>query len=145
MKTIYGNCKHWVILLILLVWTPIKGWTQTNGFEMVVEKIDGTELTFTITDDLWLGYHYGGDPMYGEDGVNTLEIQTVDGKTSVPCPEIKRLFTRPVTLIDDIQDINVNEGSYQIYTPDGKFVDTLQKGVNIIRYSDGTSKKVYVK
>jgi hypothetical protein len=57
---------------------------------MVVEKTDGTEEAFRITDDYpILQYQYGG-----EDGVNTLEIQTADGWTAVPCPEIKRLYTR---------------------------------------------------
>ena len=32
-----------------------------------------------------------------------------------------------------------------IYAIDGKPVETLQKGVNIIRYSDGSIKKVYIK
>ncbi len=31
------------------------------------------------------------------------------------------------------------------YTFDGKRISTPQKGVNVIRYSDGTTKKVYVK
>ena len=39
--------------------------------------------------------------------------------------------------------IQTEKDSYQIYTPDGKSVDELQKGVNIIRHSDGLTKKVY--
>ena len=38
-----------------------------------------------------------------------------------------------------------NNGTYQIYTLDGRPASTLQKGVNIIHYSDGTIKSVYVK
>ena len=38
-----------------------------------------------------------------------------------------------------------NEGTYQFYTIDGTPAKTLQKGVNIVHYSDGTSKKVYMK
>lgn len=33
----------------------------------------------------------------------------------------------------------------EIYTPDGRRWKTLQKGVNIVRQSDGTTRKVYVK
>ena len=29
-----------------------------------------------------------------------------------------------------------------IYTPDGKKVSTMQRGINIVRYSDGTMRKV---
>ena len=39
----------------------------------------------------------------------------------------------------------INNVENQIFTADGKPVETLQKGVNIIRYSDGQTKKVYVK
>ncbi len=46
---------------------------------------------------------------------------------------------------DDINDINVDDGTFQIYTLEGKQIETLQKGVNIIKYGDGNSQKVYVK
>ena len=79
-----------IFLILMLVWLPIKSMAQTKSFEMVIEKTDGTELAFIITDDYpLLRYCYGG-----EDGVNTLEIQTDKGYTYVPCPEIKRLTTR---------------------------------------------------
>ena len=45
---------------------------------------------------------------------------------------------------DDIADI-IADAEYKIFTPDGKSIETLQKGVNIIRYSDGQTKKVLVK
>jgi len=91
MKTI----KNIAIVLILLAWLPIKSNAQTDQFEMVLEKVDGTELTFRITNDYpLLQYKYGK-----EDGVNTLEIQTASGNTSIPCPDIKRLFTRVAQII----------------------------------------------
>lgn len=37
------------------------------------------------------------------------------------------------------------ESEYQIFTLDGKPVETLQKGVNIIRHSNGSTQKVFVK
>ena len=46
---------------------------------------------------------------------------------------------------DGIRNVISDDGEYQIYTLDGKPVETLQKGVNIIKYEDGTSKKVVVK
>lgn len=90
MNTINQNRKYFALLLCLLTWLPIAGLAQTEKYEMVVEKTDGTELAFQITDDYpLLQYQYGG-----EDGVNTIEIQTAYGYTSIPCPEIRRLFTR---------------------------------------------------
>lgn len=44
-----------------------------------------------------------------------------------------------------ILDAVVNDGEYSIYTTHGVRVNTLQKGVNIIRTTDGQTKKVYVK
>ena len=50
-----------------------------------------------------------------------------------------------VNVSDAIEDVVADDDTYQIYTIDGKPVETLQKGVNIIRYSDGQTKKVLVK
>ena len=49
------------------------------------------------------------------------------------------------TLIDAIEDVITDDSEYQIYSLDGKPIETLQKGVNIIKYGDGNSQKVYVK
>ena len=46
---------------------------------------------------------------------------------------------------DEIQNINTAEGSYQIYTLDGRQVEGLQKGVNIIKFKNGGTQKIYVK
>ena len=37
------------------------------------------------------------------------------------------------------------DDTYQIYMLDGKQVEALQKGVNIIRYENGSTQKVFVK
>ena len=84
-----------MVFFTLLAWLPMTVMAQTVQYEMVVEKTDGTELAFKITDDYPLLQYMCG----GEDGVNTMEIQTANGYTSVPCPEIKRLFTREAKAI----------------------------------------------
>lgn len=48
----------------------------------------------------------------------------------------------PVTSIDDILSTST---PFPIYTPDGLPINTIQKGINIIRMSNGTIRKVYVK
>lgn len=53
--------------------------------------------------------------------------------------------TGTFTFVDDIEEVVVDDGIYQIYSPDGKPVDTLQKGVNIIRKQNGIVKKVVIK
>ena len=44
-----------------------------------------------------------------------------------------------------IERLAKEENEKQVYTPDGRRVDTPHKGLNIIRMSDGTVKKVVVK
>ena len=62
MNTIYHNCKCWALMLCLLIGLPFTGIAQTELFEMVVEKTDGTEIVFRITDDYpVLQYIYGGE------------------------------------------------------------------------------------
>ena len=53
-------------------------------------------------------------------------------------------ITGTFTFVDAIESV-IADDEYQIYTIDGKPVETLQKGVNIIKYKNGTSKKVVVK
>ena len=77
----------------------------------------------------------------------TKEGYTFSGWSEIPAtmPAKDVTVTGSFTFVDAIEDIIVNNDDYQIYTTDGKHIETLQKGVNIIRYSDGTSKKVYMK
>ena len=49
------------------------------------------------------------------------------------------------TYITGINGLNMEESDRQVFTPDGKCVETPKKGLNIIRVSDGTVKKVVVK
>ena len=49
------------------------------------------------------------------------------------------------TYTTGISSLNVEESERQVFTPDGKRVETPKKGLNIIRMSDGTVKKVVVK
>ena len=49
------------------------------------------------------------------------------------------------TYTTGISSLSVEEKDRQVFTPDGKRVDTPKKGLNIIRMSDGTVKKVVVK
>ena len=51
--------------------------------------------------------------------------------------------TFTITQPDAVKDVILNDNNYQIYTVDGKLVKTLKKGVNILRYSDGTTRKVF--
>jgi len=102
--------SHWTaVLFLLLGCLPQCGMAQTTStdqYEMVLEKIDGTILVFKITEDYpLLQYQFGGD-----DGINTIEIQATGSmgeyRTVVPCPEIKRLYTRAARILKG--DVNMD-------------------------------------
>lgn len=105
MKTNKYIRNSWAsVLFMLLLWMPINGIAKTDTFELVVVKADGTELTFTIAEGYpVLSYMYGG-----ESGINSIYIESKKGTESLPCQEIKRLYSR-VQRGDANNDGNVNE------------------------------------
>lgn len=135
MNTIKNHGRHWALLIMLSVLLPLKGLAQTKQFEMVVEKTDGTELAFLITGNYpVLQYMYGG-----ENGVNTLDIQTADGFKSIPCPDVKRLYTREAQGSSGISKLSADGKSSEVYDIQGRRIssgatslDGLPKGVYIV-------------
>ena len=124
MNTIYHNCKCWALMLCLLTGLPFTGIAQTELFEMVVEKTDGTEIVFRITDDYpVLQYIYGG-----EDGVNTLKVQTVNGETYIPCPDVKRLFTRVAENIPEPSTVTAKSYTREYGEENPAFEYTVEGG-----------------
>ena len=120
MKTKIQIRSYWTaVLFLLLGCLPQSGMAQatsTDQFEMVLEKIDGTKLVFRITEDYpVLQYRYVGD-----EGVNRMEIKTADSMegdiTVVPCPEIKRLYTRAANILkgDVNRDGKVDEADLKL-------------------------------
>ena len=135
MNTIKNHGRHWALLLMLSVLLPLKGLAQTKQFEMVVEKTDGTELAFLITGNYpVLKYVYGG-----ENGVNALQIQTKDDFNSIPCPDVKRLYTREAQGSSGISKLSADGKSSEVYDIQGRRIssgatslDGLPKGVYIV-------------
>lgn len=76
-----------------------------------------------------------------------MEGYTFSGWSLIPetMPAHNVTITGVFTFVDAIEDVLADDGEYQIYTLDGKPVETLQKGVNIIKYMNGKVKKVVVK
>jgi uncharacterized repeat protein (TIGR02543 family) len=77
----------------------------------------------------------------------TKDGYTFSGWSTIPetMPAHDVTITGTFTFIDAIEGVTAADDEYQIYTIDGKPVETLQKGVNLIRFSNGTTKKVGVK
>ena len=123
-------------------------------------------IGFSYTDGHYVCmlYSTAKNPLTGNSGdIMTITLKADEGVT----PGAKTGFFRNVSLsktdatgptydefsfdvtvagdADGIEDIIANDATYQIYTIDGKQVDAMQKGVNIIRYPNGATKKVFVK
>lgn len=110
--------------------TPEK-YKLTYMVDNVVYKTYDVEYTSTITPEAF----------------PTKEGYTFSGWSEIPStmPAKDVTITGNFTLIDAIEDVIADDSTYQIYTIDGKPIEALQKGVNIIKYQNGNVKKVLVK
>ena len=106
MKTKNNIHNSWaLVLLLFFAWMPMKGMAQTKLYELVVEKTDGSELTFKITDNHPYVFYEN------QEGVNTLIVAAVDDTGFFPCSEVKRLFTRERKEVNIIEVVNYIMGS----------------------------------
>ena len=86
------------------------------------EREDGTTMNYQLWAVLNGSYYYAGRA----------------GQFKIVLPE-------SYTKVEDIIHDSSMEGKSEIYDLQGKKVSKMQKGVNIIRFSDGTMKKVLLK
>lgn len=105
------------------------------------------DITYYVDDEVYVTYELDfGDEIFPEEEP-TKEGYTFSGWSEIPetMPAKDVVVTGNFTSTDAIDDVTVNDDTYQIYTLDGKPIGALQKGVNIIRLSGGQIKKVLVK
>ena len=121
---------------------PSKDVTVTGSF-----TINKYTLTYQVDGETYKTYEveYGTD--ITAEAEPTKEGYIFSGWSWIPdtMPAEDVTITGDFTFIDAIEDVIADDDEYQIFTLDGKSVETLQRGVNIIRYSNGTTKSVYVK
>lgn len=95
-----------------------------------------TELNPTIGTD--------GKAVVDLSGYEFVHLNAIKNSWSSSEGIITSIILDPTDDTTDISIVNtkaVNNQQRQIFTLDGRAAETLQKGVNIIRYSDGTTKK----
>ena len=118
----------------------VKGTLTINpGVYKLIYKVDG---------EVYKSY----DVVYGTaitpEAEPTKEGYTFSGWSEIPAtmPAHDVTVTGTFTLDTGIEEIMSNaNGDVMIFTIDGKRVDNLKKGMNIIRMKDGTTRKVVVK
>ena len=121
---------------------PPRDVTITGSF-----AVNNFTLTYQVDGEIYKSYDIEYGSNITAEAEPTKEGYTFSGWSEVPAtmPAHDVTITGNFTFIDAIEDVIADDGTYQIFTLDGKPVESLQKGVNIIRYSNGTTKSVYVK
>lgn len=121
---------------------PAKNITVTGTF-----SINSYTLTYLVDGKTYKTYKLDYGAHISPEAQPKKEGYTFSGWDMVPAnmPANDVMVNGYFTLIDAIEDVVTEDDTYQIYTVDGKPVETLQKGVNIIKYMNGKVKKVVVK
>lgn len=121
---------------------PPRDVTITGSF-----AVNNYTLTYQVDGETYKSYHIEYGANITAEAEPTKEGYTFSGWSEVPAtmPARDVTITGNFTFIDAIENVTADDSEYQIYTIDGTPVETLQKGVNIIKYKNGTSKKVVVK
>ena len=122
---------------------PAKDVTITGSF-----SVNKYKLTYMVDGEVYKTYdvEYGATITPEEEP--TKEGHTFSGWSEIPetMPAHDVTVSGTFTLESGIDQIMGNEnGSAMIFTIDGKRVDNLKKGLNVIRMKDGTKRKVVVK
>ena len=130
MNTQYKHYRVWALLSMLFLMLPIDLLAQTITHEMVLEKKDGTELTF----DLGNSYTQVSYEKSYDSSPSKINIINNYLLTSINCYEVKRLYVREKNS-SGINNKTISKSS-QIYDISGRKVNTtrdqLSKGIYII-------------
>ena len=105
-------------------------------------------MTYTVDGEVYKTYEMEYGATITPEAEPTKEGYTFSGWSEIPTtmPAHDVIVTGTFTLDTGIKEIMSNaNGDIMIFTIDGKRVDNIKKGMNIIRMSDGTTRKVVVK
>lgn len=121
---------------------PAHDVTVTGSF-----TVNTYTLTYEVDGEVYKTYNIEYGATIESENAPSKEGYTFSGWSEIPdtMPAHDVTVTGSFTVIDGIKDIESDEENIQIYTLDGKRSNALHKGVNIIRHSDGTVKKIFVK
>jgi len=111
-------------------------------------SINKYKLTYTVDGEVYKTYEIEYGATITPEAEPAKEGYTFSGWSEIPAtmPAHDVTVTGTFTLDTGIEQIMSNaNGDVMIFTIDGKRVDNLKKGMNIIRMSDGTTRKVVVK
>ena len=118
----------------------VAAWNITNGTDGSISSkiVDGVVQTYSFEADIT-----GKMLIQNKSKLKVITL-LIDRTTGI-------VVNTAQTLIKDyddtaIQNVSISEGTFNAtYTLDGRAISNPQKGLNIIRMSDGTTKKIMVK
>ena len=121
---------------------PAKNVTIRGSF-----TVNSYKLTYMLDGEVYKTFEVVYGTSITPEAEPVKDGYTFDGWSEIPetMPANDVTITGTFTYVDAIADVKATESDYQIYTLDGKAVGKLQKGLNIIRYKNGSVKKVFVK
>lgn len=121
---------------------PAHDVTVTGSF-----TVNTYTLTYEVDGEVYKTYKIEYGATIEAENAPSKEGYTFSGWSEIPdtMPAHDVTVTGSFTVIVGIKDIESDEENTQIYTLDGKRVNALHRGVNIIRHSDGTVTKIFVK
>ena len=111
-------------------------------------SINKYKLTYTVDGEVYKTYEMEYGATITPEVEPTKEGYTFSGWSTIPAtmPAHDVTVTGTFTLDTGIEEIMSNaNGGVMIFTIDGKRVDNLKKGLNIVKLSNGTTRKVVVK
>lgn len=115
--------------------------------ELTAETSSGLAITYTVSDETVASVYTVGRRQFLDckaGGFVTVTASQAGDKNHYAAPKVvKNVFVIDVVGID--KTVTAPEGEPFIFTPDGRRLTSLQKGVNILRYANGQTRKVYVK
>ncbi len=121
---------------------PAKDVAVTGSF-----AINSYKLTYIVDGEEYKSVQVNYGEEITPEAEPNKEGYTFSGWSLIPetMPAKDVTITGAFTFVDAIEGVIADDGKYRIYTLDGKQVETLQKGVNIIKYKNGGTQKIHVK
>ena len=126
----------------MLATMPAHDVTVTASF-----TINSYTLTYMVDDEVYKTYTVEYGATVEEEGAPEKEGYIFSGWSEMleTMPAHDVTITGNFTFVDGIAGVSMDGKTDGIYTLDGRKIEKLQKGVNIVKMPDGHVKKVFVK
>ena len=115
--------------------------------ELKAESSSGRPITYTVSNPDICNIITIGDKSYLEctgPGQVVVAATLPGDKNHYEALKVYKIINIIATGIDNVQS-EINNKEVKYITPDGRVFDKPQKGVNIVRMSDGHTRKIFVK